>query len=528
MGTSRFTRASRTVALRTLAMAGGGLIAVLPTRLAFAHGFGQRYDLPVPLWLWVTGAALAVGLSFVAMGALIRGTPGLHAYPRVNLLQWRAGRLLDHPLVTTTAKAITVLLLVVIVVAGVAGSQNPLRNPAPTLVWVLWWVGFAYISALLGNLWALLNPWSTLFGWLEALHEGDDGDGSPGLGLRYPEALGVWPAVGLFLGFAWIELVFDGPAQPANLAVLTVVYSLITWAGMALFGRAVWLARGDPFALAFGVLARFAPTEVQVIDASVCRACPLDCRDGRGECVNCYACFARAPAAARRLNLRPFAVGLLRDTKLSASMVAFVVLLLATVTFDGFTATPAWADIQSALYAATPTLGYARLPAIGTLGLVAFPALFLAIYVVVARSIARAGGRPAATADITRAFVLSLVPIAIGYHLAHYFTYLLIQSQLIIPTASDPLARGWDLFGTAAHRPDITVVGARFAWYTAVVAIVVGHIVAVFVAHVTALREFASPGLALRSQYPMLALMVAYTMVSLWIIAQPIVEIGKG
>lgn len=315
-----------------------GLGAALTVQPAFAHGFGQRYDLPVPLWLWMSGAALAVALSFVVMGLFIQGTPGLHGYPRANVLRWRLGPLLAHPAVTASVEAVEVILLALVVVTGIAGSQNPSRNPAPTLVWVLWWVGFAYISALIGNLWALVNPWSTLFAWVEALF--DEPDREFGLRLRYPKRLGAWPAVALFLAFAWVELVFAGRALPANLALFTVVYSLVTWTGMALFGRSVWLAHGDPFALAFGVLARFSPTEVRV------------------------------------------------------------------------------------------------------------------------------------------------------------------------------------------HRPDIGVVGARFAWYTAVIAIVLGHIVAVFVAHVTALREFENRAFALRSQYPMLALMVGYTMVSLWIVAQPIVETG--
>ena len=514
--------AARTRRTSAVALLAAGIGTALAVRPAFAHGFGQRYDLPVPLWLWVGGAALAVALSFVVMGLFIRGTPGLHGYPRVNLLRLSLGRLLSHPAVTTTLKTVGVILLGLVVIVGIAGSQNPSRNPAPTLVWVLWWVGFAYVSALVGNLWALVNPWNTLFAWVEALL--NDPDRKSGPRLRYPKGLGVWPAVALFVAFAWIELVFGGRALPANLALLTVAYSLVTWTGMALFGRAVWLVYGDPFALAFGVLSRFSPTEVRVTDAMICGTCPLDCRDRRGECVDCYACFARAREVGRELNVRPFAVGLLRDAPLSASMTVFVVLLLSTVTFDGFTATPAWAAAESALYTAVPALGPARLAAIGTLGLLTFPAVFLAVYLGFAHWMASAGRRPAAA--VARAFVLSLVPIAIGYHLAHYFTYLLIQGQLIVPLASDPLARGWDLLGTAGHRPDIGVVGARFAWYTAVIAIVLGHIVAVFVAHVTALREFGNRGLALRSQYPMLALMVGYTVVSLWIVAQPIVETG--
>ena len=125
--------------------------------------------------------------------------------------------------------------------------------------------------------------------------------------------------------------------------------------------------------------------------------------------------------------------------------------------------------------------------------------------------------------EIAGFFVFSLVPIAIAYHLAHYLSYLIVAGQLIIPLASDPFGIGWNIFGTAGYRIDISIVGAKFVWYTAVIAIVVGHVFAVGVAHFVALRVFETAGAALRSQYPYLVLMVAYTMVSLWILSQPIV-----
>jgi hypothetical protein len=194
------------------------------------------------------------------------------------------------------------------------------------------------------------------------------------------------------------------------------------------------------------------------------------------------------------------------------------------VTFDGFTATPAWASLEGRLYAALEALGDARLTFIDTLGLVAFPLLFGLVYLGFARWMAWMGDDELSTGAVARLFVLSLVPIAIAYHLAHYFTYLLIQGQLLIRLASDPLGLGWDLFGTARYRPDIGIVGARAVWYTAVAAIVAGHVIAVYVAHAVALREYRDRRAALRSQLPMLVLMVGYTVVSLWIIAQPIVE----
>jgi polyferredoxin len=505
------------------ALAGALLALAAAPGPAAAHGFGQRYDLPVPLALWVAGAAAAVACSFLVIGLFVRGTPGeAHGYPRVNLLRWGPGRLLTGRRVRRALQGISVALLALVVIAGFAGDQNPTRNLAPIWVWVIWWVGLAYVSALVGNVWIVLNPWAALFAWAEGLAR-RLGRTALALKVPYPRRLGLWPAVVLFAAFAWVELVYAGRAVPAQLALLAVVYSLVTWSGMLLFGRAVWLRYGDPFAAAFGLLARFAPTEVRVTNPVRCRRCRSGCGDA-GPCVDCGECFDRAAPAAREWNLRPFGAGLLRTGDVSPSMVAFVLLMLSTVTFDGFTATPVWAGLESALYAALPPLGGARLTAIGTLGLLAAPLALALVYRAFAVWMARMAGGELSAGTVARLFVLSLVPIAIAYHLAHYLTYLLIQGQLVIRLASDPLGLGWNLFGTARYRPDIGLVGARFAWYTAVSAIVLGHIIAVYVAHVVALREYATPRAALLSQIPMLVLMVGYTMVSLWIIAQPIVE----
>ena len=125
--------------------------------------------------------------------------------------------------------------------------------------------------------------------------------------------------------------------------------------------------------------------------------------------------------------------------------------------------------------------------------------------------------------EIAGLFVLSLVPIAIAYHLAHYLSYLLVAGQLVIPIASDPFGLGWNLFASAGYKTDIAIIGAKTVWYTAVIAIVLGHVFAVWVAHIVALQVFDGARRALQSQYPFLVLMVLYTMVSLWILAQPIV-----
>jgi hypothetical protein len=493
-----------------------------PASIAAAHGFGQRYDLPVPLWLYVVGAAVAVAGSFLVIGLFVRDTPLRHPPPRFNLLHCALGRLLAHPVCLFMLQLLSVLLLVMLVLTGCLGNQHPMQNLAPTLVWVIWWVGVAYVSALLGNLWAVLNPWQALFAWTEVLYRRIKPGGVLAWRLPYPKAWGIWPGVMLFLAFAWVELIFDGAAVPVNLALLALGYTGLTWVGMWIFGPEVWLRYGEAFTLAFGLLARFAPTEVRVIQPEVCRTCSLDCQDQDGECINCYACFQRAAAHQREWNIRPFAAGLLRHETASISEMAFVLLVLATVTFDGIRATPLWVRCEHALAAFLPPV------VTRTLGLAVLPVLFLGMYAIFCRIMVVASGIQRSTAIVARRFIYTLVPIALAYHIAHYLSFLLMQGQFIIPLLSDPFGFGWDLFGTASYRPNLGLVGARFAWFTAVTAIVVGHILAVYLAHRVALHTWRTQRSAVRSQYPMVALMLGYTMLSLWLLAQPIVEHGES
>jgi hypothetical protein len=204
-------------------------------------------------------------------------------------------------------------------------------------------------------------------------------------------------------------------------------------------------------------------------------------------------------------------------------MTAFTLLMLGTVTVDGFMETPLWAAAVEGLIG-NPGTGVdpKAYMLIQSALLVAGPLLLAALYLTAIALMARiARMRVSVLAGL---FVLSLVPIAIAYHLAHYFSLLAIAGQFIIPLASDPFGYGWDLFGTTLYRIDIGLVDARFLWYLAVSAIVIGHIIAVWIGHVTAYKAFCDASAARRSQYPMLALMIGYTMLSLWILAQPIIE----
>src|SRR3712207_1203381 len=227
---------------------------------ALAHGFGQRYDLPVPLWLYLYGSAGAVLLSFAVFALFVGGRGAGRGYPRMNLLRFGLFRAtLASRAFVSGLQVFSVALFGLVILAGLLGNQTPTLNLAPTMVWVIFWVGFSLFVALVGNLWALVNPLKILFEWADGLarrlgvEEGLEGDAP------YPASWGVWPALALFFVFVWVELVFPGSATPRNVAFLMLLYSSVTWAGMSLFGKETWLRNGETFSVFFGILARFAP-----------------------------------------------------------------------------------------------------------------------------------------------------------------------------------------------------------------------------------------------------------------------------
>jgi hypothetical protein len=485
LSASRFAHARRLAlwlaSILSLAAAAGAWTPV------YGHGFGQRYELPLPLGLYLFGAAAVVALSFVVFGLFVRGSAPTRTGKRKDLLSGPVGRIVGHRLLRLGLRLAVLALFVLTVFAGFLGDQNPYRNIAPTMVWIIFWVGLAYVSAFAGDVWALVNPWRTVFDaaqWLSRRLGGRELRAA----LDYPPVMGVWPACLLLLGFAWIELVYPNAGSPFHIAALTTAYSVLTWTGMLAFGRDTWLGNGEVFSLVFGSFARFAPTQTTA--------------DGR-------------------LLLRPFGLGLTGCAAVSVSMMAFVLLLLSTVLYDGLIGTGEWELLEGAIRSQFPAVGSA---AVSTAGLVAFWVVFLGAYLGICSIMSRIGDGAPATLDLARAFALTLVPIAIGYHVAHYLVFLVVQGQYIIPLLSDPFGRGWNLLGTAGYRVDIALAGARFSWYLALAAIVGGHLIAVYLAHRRALALFEPARVATATQVPLTVLMVVYTFVGLSIMAEPIVE----
>jgi hypothetical protein len=452
--------------------------------LPFAHGLGGVKDLPVPGWLFYYGAALVLILSFVALWALwkrpllecaSRGRPlpeGLEAFLRSRALRIVLG-------------AVSLALFVLVWVAAAIGDTSPDENLAPRFVFVVFWLGLPAVNVLFGNVWAVLSPWRAAAdgaAWF-----------SERAGLRweapfaYPERLGRWPGAVLLFAFAALELAYWDPGDPRALALAIFLYSAITWLAMLAYGREAWTENGEAFAVYFGLLARIAP---------------FGEHDGR--------LVLRWPfTGLTGLDPRP-------------GTLAFVAVMLGSVAFDGFSQTDYWAvDFRARLMRPviqrSPDLADVLGALLATAGLALMIVLVALAYIAAMRIAALAVHYDG---DLTDEFLGSLVPIALAYVVAHYFSFFVRELQYLAPFASDPFGFGWDLFGTADVRPRITVLDPKTIWYAQVGALVIGHVAGLVLAHDKAVELFESPRKAAISQYAMLALMVVYTIAGLWLLSR--------
>ena len=454
-------RRFRSRALAAAALAAAGLWAWAGP--AAAHGVGGRTDLPVPAWQLAWAASFAVAASFVALG-MFWDTPKFRSAA--------AGRTLSRPLQracrvqSRVVGAIGLLALAVLLYAGLAGNTNPSVNIAPVAVYIVFWVGLQVVSVLVGDVWSHMNPFRSL------------ADGSARLWARLRSrpaadadrsAGNEWWAVAAIFGFVWLELAFHDNAEPRVLGIYLAAYTAALLVGAAAFGRG-WLRDAEGFGVLFTKLSAMAPLH----------------RDGG-------ALRLRAPLAG------------LAALPMRRGSVAFILVVLGSTTFDGFTRSSIWLDI------AAERTGWG-LTAVNTVGMV------FIIFVVAVLYRAAIAAMAAVTGDTERelaeVFAPALLPIAAAYTVAHYFSYLLLEGQQIIALVSDPFGRGRDFFGTATYLVDFTLISTDAIAWTQTAAIAVGHVLAVAVAHDRAVERWPRR-LAVRSQYPMLAVMICYTVIGL-------------
>lgn len=471
--------ARRRLAALTGAVLLGGLV-LAPE--ASAHGIVGVQDLPIPRWLFGWAATIVLVVSFVGLAVL---------WPRPTLQDAGERRLLSIPRVLDPlCGALGVFAFGVVVYAGLAGSEVPSANLAPTAIYVVVWVGIVFASILVGDVWAAFSPWRALgrFGGWVAQRVARDGLPEP---LAYPERLGRWPAAVGLVAFAWVELVWTRGDEPVVLAVLAVAYAVTMLVGMSLYGVETWTRNGDAFGAYFGLFARMAPLRWE-----------------RG------AVYGRLPLSG------------LPRMETSAGTLALLLAAIGITTFDGFSEGPVWTDIAPELTDAIAGLGFAQATALQitfTIGLLAIIGLVAGLFWLGITGMKTVGHEFDAR-RLAREFAHTLVPIAAAYVIAHYFSLLAYQGQAMGYLISNPLGTALapgdgGLLGTAEWTIDYGWVGANAIWYVQVGALVVGHVCGLILAHDRAIALYGKARDATRSQYWMLAVMVAFTSLGLWLLS---------
>lgn len=365
------------------------------------------------------------------------------------------------------------------------GDPGPFANLAPTFIWVVFWLGIVPLVVVFGNVWRVLDPWSAVGDAVAAV--------AAHLGWRrrainYPDELGRWPAAGLLFLFAALELAYVAPADPKVLGVAALIYSLLTWLGMLVFGREVWRRRGHAFSVYFELLSRIAPFAL------------------------------RETGDRREIIVRRPLTGLTERDPVPGTL-PFIAVMLSSVAFDGLSRTGRWQEwyYRTIVSQANPSRGDQLGMLLNLAGLLTCVLLVALAYLAVVK-VARlllSSDQPA-----PGLFVYSLVPIALAYAIAHYFSLFFYQGQWVIRLSSDPLGRGWDLLGTADVTRPFPTLSPNLIWYVQVGALVVGHVLGLILAHDRAVATFRTPSTAILTQYAMLFLMMIYTVGGLWVLSQ--------
>jgi hypothetical protein len=446
---------------------------------AAAHGIVGRADLPIPVWLFSWTAAVVLVVSFVALSSLWR-SPRLQEQHRRVLL--RVPRLLE-PLAGLAGVGLFALVLY----SGFAGAQVDTVNFSVTFIYVVFWVGMPVLSVLFGDVFWAFNPWRAcaraLRAGLRAIAPGDSLSSPP---LRYPDRLGLWPAIAGLVGFAWLELVYVNRDQPSLLAALSLGYFLAMVAGMLLFGVERWEERADGFGVYFNLLSRLSA---------------LVWEDG--------VLYLRRPLSG------------LTDLPVRRRTVALLCTIIGTTTFDGFSNGGVWRTNEPSLESLLADLGLHQTPAqelAYSVGLVFCICVIAGVYrlgILGVHSVSRRYD----VGQLTRAFAHTLAPIGFAYVLAHYFSLLIWQSQAMVYLSSDPLGNGANLLGADSFQINYHVISYAAIWYVQVAALLAGHVGGLTLAHDRALAMYSDPREAVRSQYWMLVVMVAFTSFGLWLLS---------
>lgn len=431
----------------------------------FAHAFGQTYTLPIPLWLFLFGAATSIVVSFVAISwfADVKSTK-----------QQAHMRSFQVSAFTKPAKIIGVTVFWFVIASGLMSIGS--FNLIVVSFWVLLLIGVTYAVAMFGNVWQYFNPFLTMFEGFERV-----------LGkqrmplLRYPAQLSYYPALLTYFGLIWLELFSNGLGiVPDRLAHILLLYAGVTIVAAWIFGKETWFRYGEFFSVFYALIARV--------------SCVVAQKDGL------------------RIQ-RPFS-GISSGEAVRLSMLIIIAFMFASTAYDTFRETALFYDVAGAMPAwATRERWLYELASLGIL-----TACLLVLYFLAIGCMRTVLPTKSSWYELSLRFALTLLPIAVAYHMAHYFPLLFTNGPLAINYLGDPFQMGWDILGLSSADIALNFYNVTAVWYAQVALIIGGHIAALYAAHRTAGQLFRKRTVVIRSQIPIVALMILYTVCSLWVL----------
>lgn len=467
---------------------------------AQAHSFGKTFVLPLPVWIYAAAAAVSLVLSFLMIGMFVKVSDA-QRYDRaiavkVGWLQALCGRMR----IRNIGQGLSLFMLLVCIATGFFGRNQAYLNFNMTFFWVIFALGLTYLTALVGNVFSVLNPWKILSELV--------GLAVPGFGagkVRWRDSWGCYPAFILYSAFIWIELF--GRTDPRSLSTILLGYTALNLVASWLFGARAWFRFGEFFSVYFELVGRISPFRLaRDPDNRLVLYVGQPCRR-----------LLEAPASHR-------------------SEVLFILFMLSSTAFDGFKDTVLWIGLYwKHFYVFVTTLlsldmiqtysafqrAYAVVQSVAVPGSAYF---YLGFYVPLFAATRAFARTDRSTNELVLAFVQTLVPIAVVYNAAHYLASFLSEGPKIVNLISDPMGFGWNLFGTKHWAYSTLTDGwltMDLIWMFQVWVIILGHVMSVYLAHVVALRVFDRADVA-RSQVPILLLMVTLTTLGLWILSLPL------
>lgn len=440
---------------------------------AFAHASEGGFVLLLPTDFYIGAGAASVALTVVLLAILPKQTTD-RLFTPLPLIRSRT------PMRHITS-CLAAIFLAFLVWRGFTGPRDPLSNPMPLFVWTVWWVGMVSVQGLVGNHWRWTNPWTGPASVLSRL----TGMSAP---LRYPRKLGYFPGIAIFLCFAGFLLADPAPADPARLATFAGLYWYVTLAGLVLFGPA-WMVRAEALTVLMRVYAR-------------------------------VALFGRARG---RLAIGLPGWQVLKRPVPGLGLAVFILILLGSGSFDGLNETFWWLAVLNVNPLEFPGRSAVIFQTLA--GLLIANAALIGAFTACLWLGERIAGHTRPLREAFCLFAPSILPIALGYHVAHYLTAMMVDGQYVLKVLNDPMGIGANLLGLGDFYVTTgffnTAHTVKLIWLSQAGAVVLGHVIAILLAHSLALRGGQTTRRAVLGQAPLALFMVAYTIFGLWLLASP-------